>query len=68
MAEVHFEKDGYMPGEEVRVIVEVDNSLCTADISSIWVSVDYTVRMEAEGSSTSDRGNITKSSMPGVLG
>ena len=47
--------------------MEVDNSLCTADISSIWVSIDFTVKMSSEGASTSDRGNITKTSMPGIM-
>ena len=49
------------------MIVEVDNSLCAADISSIWVSIDYTVKMSSEGATTADHGNVTKSSMPGIM-
>ena len=47
--------------------MEVDNSLCAADIASIWVSIDYTVKMSSEGATTADHGNVTKSSMPGIM-
>lgn len=66
IAEVHFEKDGYMPGELVQMIMEIDNTLCSADISSIWVSIDYTVTMKSQGSSTADNGNVYKKSLKGI--
>lgn len=56
-----------MPGELVQMIMEIDNTFCSADITSIWVAIDFTVSMKSQGSSTSDNGNIFKKSLNGML-
>ena len=49
-----FEKDGYSPGELVQMIIEIDNTQCTANIKSISISVNNVVTLRSQGSSTSD--------------
>lgn len=55
-----------MPGELVQMVLELDNSLCSADIPTIWVSIDFTVSMKSGGAVTSDGGNIFKKSINGI--
>jgi hypothetical protein len=35
LASFSFEKDGHHPNEEVNIVMEVDNSQCSADIGTI---------------------------------
>ena len=51
----HFAKDGYMPGEVVQLVLEIDNSACEVGVEKIHVSVTNEVSMKSEGNSTSDR-------------
>lgn len=53
-----FEKDGYIPGELVQMIIEIDNSHCTANITTINIGVSKTVTMRSQGHSTSDSGTV----------
>jgi hypothetical protein len=53
-----FAKDGYIPGELVQMIIEIDNSHCSANISTINISVSKTVTMRSQGHSTSDSGTV----------
>lgn len=48
----HLEKDGYMPGQMVQMIIEVDNSQCDANIESIRISVTNEVIMRSQGQTT----------------
>ena len=65
-ADIHFEKDGYMPGELVQMVIEVDNTNCEANINWINVSINKTVTMRSSGSSTSDGGSIFHKHLNGV--
>jgi len=50
-----FAKDGYTPGELVQMIIEVDNTQCTANINTITISVTNQVTLRSgQGASTSD--------------
>ena len=53
-----FAKDGYIPGELVQMIIEIDNTNCTANITTISISVSKTVTMRSQGHSTSDSGTV----------
>lgn len=64
--EVHFEKDGYMPGELVQMVIEVDNSQCTADIPTIGIGISNTVSMKSNGAGTADHGTIIGKQINGV--
>lgn len=48
-----FAKDGFMPGEMVQMIIEVDNSQCSANVKTISISVTNQVTMRSQGHSTS---------------
>jgi hypothetical protein len=48
-----FAKDGFMPGEMVQMIIEVDNSQCSANVKTIQISVTNAVTMRSQGHSTS---------------
>jgi hypothetical protein len=63
---VHFEKDGYMQNEDVRMIIEVDNSQCTVDITAINISVTNTVGLRSNQSSTSDTYTVFSKNSPGL--
>ena len=65
-ARMHFEKDGYMPGELVQTVIEVDNSKCEADIPRISTSIDFTVTMKSQGAQTHDSGNIFRKNIDGI--
>ena len=65
-AKMHFAKDGYMPGEIVQSVIEVDNTKCDADLPTISVNVSYTVTMKAQGAQTHDNGTIFNKSINGV--
>lgn len=66
LAEIHFEKDGYMPGELVQMIMEVDNTYCDVDIPTISITVTNLVTMRSQGQSTSDSGTIFSKTVNGV--
>lgn len=51
---VHFEKDGYTQNEDVRMLIEIDNSQCTANIKGVDISVVNTVALRAGTSNASD--------------
>ncbi len=55
-----------MPGELVQMVIEVDNSMCTANLNSITIGIDNTVSMRSSGSSTSDRIPIFSKTINGV--
>lgn len=63
---VHFEKDGYIPGEMVRVIVEIDNSMCEADIEGLHIAINNTVGLRSSDGSTADSFNIFNKTLPGI--
>jgi len=63
---VHFEKDGYAPGELVQMIMEIDNSNCKADIPTINIGIYNTVTMKSNQSSTSDHGTVITKLINGV--
>ena len=48
------------------MVIEVDNSQCTADINWINVGISNTVTMRSSGSSTSDIKNIYHKQLTGV--
>lgn len=55
-----------MQNEDVRMIIEVDNSQCTADITGIYIGVTNTVGLRSNQSSTSDTYNVFSKSAPGM--
>lgn len=55
-----------MPGELVQMIIEVDNSMCTANLTSIRVGISNTVTMRSSGSSTSDHIPVFSKTINGV--
>ncbi len=63
---VHFEKDGYAPGELVQMIMNVDNSGCSADIPTINIGIGYTVRMTSGQAQTTDHGSILTKQINGL--
>lgn len=63
---VHFEKDGYAPGELVQMIMEIDNSNCKADIPTINVGIYNTVSMRSNQSQTSDHDTVFSKMINGV--
>ena len=65
-ADIHFEKDGYMPGELVQMVIEVDNTNCDANINYINISINKSVTMRSGGAATSDGGSIYRKQLNGV--
>jgi len=61
-----FAKDGYTPGELVQMIIEVDNTNCTANISTISITVSNQVTMRSQGHSTSDSSIVFSKSINGL--
>jgi hypothetical protein len=55
-----------MPGEMVQMVVEVDNSNCSANIKYINIGIQKTVSMRSGSSGTQDRGNIYTKSINGI--
>jgi hypothetical protein len=55
-----------MPGELVQMIIEVDNSMCSANLTSIRVGISNTVTMRSSGNSTSDHIPIFSKTINGV--
>lgn len=55
-----------MPGEDVRMIIEVDNTNCTVPITSINMNVSNTVGLRSTESSTADRHHVFGKSVPGL--
>lgn len=65
--DIQFEKDGYMPGELVQMVIEVDNTNCEANINWINVNINKSVTMRSNGASTGDGGSIFSKQINGVL-
>ena len=63
---VHFEKDGYMPGELVQIIVQADNSECKVDVPNSTISVDNTVTMSSQGRTTNSHNEIYSKTTNGM--
>lgn len=62
-----FAKDGYTPGELVQMIIEVDNSQCTANINTITISVTNQVTLRSgQGAQTSDSRTFFTKTVNGV--
>lgn len=61
-----FEKDGYMPGEMVQMIIEVDNTNCTANVNTISISVNNQVTLRSQGHATSDSRTFFTKQINGV--
>lgn len=61
-----FEKDGYMPGELVQMLIQVDNTNCTVDINSITISVTNNVTLRSRGNSTSDHYTVFRKQVNGI--
>ena len=62
-----FAKDGFTPGELVQMIIEVDNSQCTANISTISIGVSNQVSLRSgQGAGTSDSRTIFTKTVNGV--
>lgn len=55
-----------MPGEQVRMIIEIDNSNCSADVSGIHIGVINTVGLRSSGGSTSDRIHVFSKGVKGL--
>ena len=66
MAEIHFEKDGYMPGELVQIIMEIDNTYCDVAIPDISITISNVVTMRSQGHSTSDSFTLFNKTVNGV--
>ena len=65
-SKMSFEKDGYVPGDLVQMIIEVDNTMCTVNINTITISVTNHVTMRSQGRSTGDHYTIFRKSINGV--
>jgi hypothetical protein len=50
----------------VRVIVEIDNSMCQADIEGLNIAINNTVGLRSSDGSTSDSFKIYSKTLPGV--
>lgn len=61
-----FEKDGYCPGDLVQMIIEVDNTLCEANINSITIKVSNNVTLRSAGHATSDHYTVFSEQINGV--
>jgi hypothetical protein len=61
-----FEKDGYSPGEMVQMIIELDNTQCTANINSIYIKVTNSVTLRSQGRATGDNYTIFTKRVNGV--
>lgn len=53
-----FEKDGYAPGELVNLIIEIDNSQCSANVKTINVSVSNQVTLRSQGHATGSSSTV----------
>lgn len=61
-----FAKDGFCPGEIVQMIIEIDNSHCSANIQTISISVNNQVTLRSQGSATSDSRSFFNKQINGV--
>ena len=62
-----FAKDGYTPGELVQMIIEVDNSQCTANINTISITVTNQVTLRSgTGAQTCDSRTFLNKTVNGV--
>jgi len=44
-----FEKDAYAPGEEARMLTEIDNSKCSLNVDNVIFQLNQTIRLNANG-------------------
>jgi len=66
-ARMSFAKDGYTPGELVQMIIEVDNTNCTANITTMSIMVTNTVSLRsANGHGTTDSRTLFNKTVNGV--
>lgn len=63
---MHFEKDGYTPGEQVRMIIEIDNTNCQVAVTSINIGVTNIVGLRSSQGSTSDTIHVFSKSVQGL--
>jgi hypothetical protein len=62
-----FAKDGYTPGELVQMIIEIDNSQCTANVNTISITVTNQVTLRSgQGAQTSDSRTLFTKTVNGV--
>lgn len=62
-----FAKDGYTPGEMVQMIIELDNTNCTANINTISITVTNQVTLRSgTGAATSDSRTFMNKTVNGV--
>jgi hypothetical protein len=61
-----FAKDGYIPGEMVQMMIEIDNSACTANVNTISISVNNQVTLRSQGHSTTDSRSFFSKQINGV--
>lgn len=67
ISKMSFAKDGYQPGELVQMIIEIDNSQCTANINTITITVANTVTLRSgQGAFTSDSRTLFTKTVNGV--
>jgi len=62
-----YAKDGFMPGELVQLLIEIDNSQCTAPVENVRISVNNTVTMRSQGASTADHRTFFSKILGGVM-
>ena len=62
-----FAKDGFTPGEAVQMIIEIDNTNCTANVKTITVSVTNQVTMRSQGHSTGDSRTFFSKQINGLM-
>lgn len=64
---MHFEKDGYTPGDLVQMLIEIDNSRCQANIQTITIAVTNQVTLRSRGSATGDSRTVFSKSINGLF-
>jgi len=50
----------------VQMIIEIDNTDCTANVSHISITVNRTVSLRSQGSGTSDHATLFRKTINGV--
>lgn len=61
-----FAKDGYTPGEAVQMLIELDNTNCKANVSTISITVTNHVSLRSQGRATGDTKNLFSKVINGV--
>ena len=66
-SKMSFAKDGFAPGELVQMIIEVDNSQCKVDVTTLSIKVTNQVTLRSNsGASTADSRTIFAKEVQGV--